>query len=61
MLVEDCHILMNENMIEHNKNSGLVCRNSSKAKLKANHFEKNNIEVVVQNGWEGIQDIEEEN
>ena len=47
MLVEDCHILMNENMIEHNKNSGLVCRNSSKAKLKANHFEKNNIEVVV--------------
>ncbi len=54
MLVEDCHVLMNENMIENNKNSGLVCRKSSKAKLKANHFQKNHIEVVVENGWEGI-------
>ena len=59
MLVDDCQVLMNSNGLEGNRRAGLVCRNSSKAKMKSNRFEKNCIETLVENGWEGIEEVEE--
>ena len=29
--------------------------------MRMNRFEDNNIEALAQNGWEGIEDVEEDN
>ena len=57
MLVDDCQVLMSSNGFESNRRAGLVCRNSSKAKMRLNRFEKNSIEALVENGWEGIEEV----
>lgn len=52
---------MNENTIERNRVAGLVCRSTSKARMKANRFAANRIDVVVEGGWAGFADIEKDN
>ena len=47
MLVDDCQILMSENVFESNRKGGFVCRNSSKAKMRGNRFEGNAIEALA--------------
>lgn len=61
MLVEDCEILLSENEFERNKVAGLVCRGVSRAKMKRNSFKDNKIEMLAEDGWEGLQDVETEN
>ena len=43
MLVDDCQVLMSENVFEKNKKAGFVCRNTSRAKMRVNKFEGNGI------------------
>lgn len=45
---------MNENVIERNRVGGLVCRKTSRAKMKSNKFSGNRIEVVVESAWAGF-------
>lgn len=47
MLIDDCQILMSENTLKANRKAGLVCRNSSRAKMRMNRFEGNQIEAVA--------------
>lgn len=61
MLIDDCDIIMTENTIERNRVSGLVSRSTSKARMKNNRFSANRIEVVVENWWNGFDEIEREN
>jgi hypothetical protein len=54
MLIDDCQILMSENVIEANKKSGFICRNTSKAKMRQNKFISNRIEILIERGWENV-------
>jgi hypothetical protein len=48
---------MNENLIERNRTAGLVCRKTSKAKMKSNRFSGNRIEVVAEGAWPSFNQI----
>jgi parallel beta-helix repeat protein len=61
MLVDDCQLLMTENQIEGNRKAGLIARNTSTARMRQNRFNANKIELLVERGWDTLQDVEKEN
>ena len=60
-MVEDCQLILNENVFERNKVGGVVCRGVSRAKMKRNVFKDNQIEMVAEDGWDGVNEVETEN
>lgn len=61
MLIDDCKILLSSNSIKNNRKAGFVSRNTSTAKMKSNEFESNKIDVLSENWWEGLGELEEDN
>lgn len=58
MLIDDCQVILSENIIEGNKKSGFICRNTSKTRrLRQNKFLNNRIQILIEKGWENISDI----
>jgi len=50
-----------ENEIEENKKSGIFIRDSSVGKISENYFNKNNIELVIENDNSVFDKIEQDN
>ncbi len=61
MLVHDCDLLVTQNVLQDNKKAGIVCRNTSKARLRQNKFNGNKIQILAEEDWADLGNLEQDN